>query len=198
MILVILVISLILLVGCGPKSKGKEFTTNKSNDTKVIPKVNKTVVNKTIPKPIQKPVVVKPNEVSCTHNSNCTSGQYCIESKCGLLADQYKSNTTCTKKCNLKVVNLLTSDGESSSVARGKGGYTAASAIEWLVMATPDYCETKEPLVAIKILKRNYGAVFSNEVIMLDVGEKSKVIKHPLMPKIAFTLTVKSVTEACT
>jgi len=91
----------------------------------------------------------------------------------------------------------LTSDGETYNVVKGKGGYTAASALEWTTMLNPSYCKGDEVKIPIKILKRNYGKILGDELILLKVGEKSKVITHPVMDEIKFTLTVQSVDEKC-
>ena len=108
----------------------------------------------------------------------------------------YKT-TDCTKKCNYQKIKISTSDGDNYVFSRGQGSYTAASAIEWTISSGPDYCQGEEIIIPIKILKRNYGKILADEVMVLKVGETSKTITHSMMPEIAFTLRVESVEETC-
>ena len=133
---------------------------------------------------------------NCTHNENCTQGKLCIEGTCQILAELYELQEGCIK-CRIKSVDLTTSDGDSYSLSPGQGSYTAAGALDWTILSSPSYCRGDEVFVPINILKRNYGLVFSDEVILLKEGETSKVIKHPSVKSVAFTLTVKNVEEAC-
>lgn len=132
----------------------------------------------------------------CTHNSNCTSGNLCIEGQCQLLADFYKTDSAC-QKCRLAKIEILTSDGETYLLPPGQGSYTAAGALDWEILSAPQYCQGETPSIPVKILKRNYQNIFSDEIILLKAGQTSPVITHPFVKRIAFTLTVQKVEEAC-
>ncbi len=190
-IIFILILALVLL-GC-QKPSGEYYVPSEIEIPEETPTEPEAI-------PLEKSEVeeAEPEEVdlSCTHNENCTQGKLCIEGKCQVLADFYKTEEGC-KKCNFKDIEILTSDGETYTLSRGRGSYTAAGALDWTILTGPDYCQGEEIIVPVKILKRNYGQIFSDEVIMLNVGETSKVIKHPFVKRIAFTLTVESVNEVC-
>ena len=194
-IFAVLIISLIFLVGC------KQLIPDDSPDKLKALEELKNITEEEPIKETSKPEVEKEVEVAkpvltCTHNSNCTGKEFCIEGQCGLIASLYKTSE-CTKKCNFGKVKITTSDEENYELSRGRGGYTAASALEWTIVSGPDYCQGEKIVVPFKILKRNYGKIFADEVIVLKVGETSKTIGHPLMPEIAFTLRVESVDETC-
>jgi len=192
LILILFVVSLFLLVGC--KQLVPDDSSKKMDAVKELKNITeeKPVEKKVAPKVEVKEM--KPTK--CTHNSNCTGGKYCVEGECKLLAD-FLQKTGCEKNCNYQKIKITTSDGEKYLLSRGQGSYTAASALEWTIRSMPDYCKGETILVPFKILKRNYGKVFADELIVLKVGETSKAIKHPLMPEIAFTLRVESVEESC-
>jgi hypothetical protein len=135
-------------------------------------------------------------DLSCTHNSNCTGGELCIEGKCQVLANFYETDDIC-KKCRLSKIEILTSDGGNYVLSPGQGSYTAAGALDWTIVKGEDYCQGNEVKVPIKILKRNYGEIFSDKLIILKAGETSKVITHPFMKRVAFTLKIVSVEEDC-
>lgn len=137
-----------------------------------------------------------PFNISCTHNENCTPPEFCIEAQCQLLETFYPTNKTCLK-CKISRAEILTSDHETYTLSPGQGSYTAASALEWKLLSPPPYCQGEKPLVPIKLLKRNYGQVFSDELILLKEAQTSKTITHPLAPEVAFTLTIKNIEEVC-
>jgi hypothetical protein len=140
---------------------------------------------------------IEPKEkLVCTHNSNCTSEKMCIESQCQVLEELYLTEN-CLKKCKVSKVKITTSEGVSYELPPGKGDYSAAGALDWTIVSVPEYCQGEEIVVPIKVLKRNYELVYSDEVVMIKEGEKSKVIKHPLMPSIAFVLEITEVVENC-
>ena len=122
----------------------------------------------------------------------------CIEDECSTISKVYDVEGVCTSKCNFNQVHITTSDGDEFELARGKGDYTLAGGIEWLLMSSADYCIKDDPTpVAIKLKKKNYGEVIQEQVIILDVGKTSKVISHPIMTNAAFTLRVDSINEEC-
>lgn len=133
---------------------------------------------------------------TCTFNSNCTQGSFCIDNECKTISSLYQT-TECAKKCNFNNLVIETSDKESYTVARGQGSYTAAGALQWSVMTGPSYCPGSPVVVPISILKKNYGEIYGDEVIILKKGETSQVIKHPLVKRVAFTLKVKEFAETC-
>ena len=161
------------------------------------------------PEPVPVPIEVPVNDVppventsltvpsnTCTFNSNCTQGSYCVEGMCTTISSLYQT-ADCAQKCNFKDVVIETSDEETYTVARGQGDYTAAGALQWLVMSGPSYCKGTPVTVPINILKKNYDTIYADEVIKLKLGETSKVITHPLVKRVAFTLKVKDFKETC-
>ena len=132
----------------------------------------------------------------CEQNSDCAWDELCIDGECGKIAELYVTEG-CTEKCNFNDVVVETSDGQSFTLNRGKGDYTAAGAIEWTLSSGPDYCPGDDIIVPVKIKRKNLGKVVNEEVITVKVGEKSAVVTHPDMKSIKFTFTVKSVNEVC-
>ena len=137
--------------------------------------------------------VIEP--ISCKTNSECSVGLICIDNKCGTIEDLYQTN--CTKKCNFNNVAVLTSDGNTLTLNRGRGDYTAAGAVEWILASGPDYCKTAKTIVPVKLLAKNYGKIINEKYITINAGEKSTVITHPTIKNINFFLTIKSVNETC-
>ena len=96
----------------------------------------------------------------------------------------------CTR-CTVKEVTVTTSDGDTLPLVPGKGGYTGAGAIEWAVEKAPAQCE-EELTVPIKIVKRSYGKIVGEDNIALADGETSKIIDHPTIKTLKFTLRLDS------
>lgn len=153
--------------------------------------------NKTSNQTILKPIISLPiQNHSCTFNSNCSEGEYCIAKTCTPLQAIY--NSTCVNTCTIKEVELTTSDQKSYALAPGKGDYTAAGALEWTIVRAPPFCQDQPSLqVPFKIFKRNYGNVLGDEVILLQEGQTSSVIIHPVMKDLKFTLTLNKITLNC-
>lgn len=197
LILLVLIISLVFIVGCDLEMEGVGDVFEKPvlQNNSITNLTSKVEVKKEETK-----IEIKTEEtksaLKCTHSSNCTEKELCIEGSCQLLASVYKTEG-CTKKCNFQKIKITTGDGEKYELSRGQGSYTAASALEWTISSGPDYCFGEKIIIPIKVLKRNYGKVFADEVVLLNVGVTSKTITHPLMPEIAFTLRVGSVEESC-
>ncbi|MEK6939742.1 MAG: hypothetical protein AABX31_03360 [Nanoarchaeota archaeon] len=103
----------------------------------------------------------------------------------------------CTNKCSITGVKVETSDGESYDLALGQGSYTAAGALEWKLMKTPDYCQGENPLVAVNIIKKTTGKVVGEQVLTLHKGETSEVVTHPTAKSVKFTAMLADVTEKC-
>ncbi len=104
-------------------------------------------------------------KVGCEYNSNCEQGLLCINRECKALASLYK--TDCENKCSVSGVKVETSDGETYDLTLGQGSYTAAGALEWKLMKTPDYCQGEDPLVAVNIIKKTTGKVVGEQVLTL-------------------------------
>ena len=192
---VILLISM-LLISCSFIESNEPV--NNENNSLVEPETNQKPIEKEeVEVSVElKKVDPKPKESFCTHNSNCTSGKMCIEGQCQVLEELYLTED-CLVKCKMSKVKLTTSEGVNYELPPGKGDYSAAGALDWTIVSVPKYCQGEEIVVPIKVLKRNYELVYSDEVVMIKEGEKSKVIKHPLMPSIAFVLEITEVVENC-
>ena len=135
-------------------------------------------------------------ELVCTHNVNCTSGKMCIEGNCQVLEDLYVTED-CLVKCKVSKVKLKSNEGENYELPPGKGDYSAAGALDWTIVSTPKYCQGEKIQVPIKVLKRNYDLVYSDEIVLIKEGQKSKIIKHPLIPSVAFVLEITEIIESC-
>ncbi len=133
----------------------------------------------------------------CNDNNQCPRGEYCVNSKCGTLASLYKGEGDCTKLCSYYAVKVVTSDGETYSIKPKQGSYTAAGALEWKVLEMPQHCKGEAPLAPFNIILKRPGEIVSEQVITLQQGEKSAVLTHPGLPKVAFTLTADTIFETC-
>lgn len=101
----------------------------------------------------------------------------------------------CTK-CTVKELTITTSDGDTLPMVPGKGSYTGAGAIEWAVEKGAPQCE-EEVKVPIKIIKRSYGKIVSEDSLSLVEGETSKIIDHPTIKTLKFTLRVDDLKVQC-
>ncbi|MDP3640248.1 MAG: hypothetical protein Q8R53_03540 [Nanoarchaeota archaeon] len=139
-------------------------------------------------------------EQACVRTEDCSEKLECIDGSCQTLASLYEIDyeNNCPATCTLQSVQLRTSDGEDYSLRRGQGSYTAAGALAWEVMGTPVYCSGETPLVPIKFIKKTTGTVIEAEIVTLHKGETTRIITHPLIPRVQFTITVKDVEEECT
>ncbi|MBT4604200.1 hypothetical protein HOC01_01035 [archaeon] len=142
--------------------------------------------------------VVEEIDLSCSDSSECAWNEHCIESVCGTVATIYDTEGECETKCNFNEVEISTSDGEELTLSRGTGSYTSAGALEWKLLSSADYClgDTATP-VAIELIKKNTGEILEEEVIVLDLGERSEIITHPTISRVSFTLTVDDYVESC-
>jgi hypothetical protein len=141
--------------------------------------------------------------VECSQNSECTSGRMCIDGSCKFLFEVYDTSN-CYSKCNVRRVKLTAKHealnlAENYILPRGRGSYTGAGAIEWILLEGPDYCLIKpeEVTIPIKIIKKFESEILSEEVISLKPGQKSKFITHPSVNLFDFTLTVEEVFHTC-
>ena len=134
----------------------------------------------------------------CTVNADCTDYKQCIDRECGVVSQLYKTDDTCTKKCNFKNIKISSSSGDSYDLNRGQGSYTAAGAVEWKIVGGPNYCQEEKVLVPIQVIKKNTGKIVSKEVLTMHPGETTKVITHPSIKSVSFTLKIDTVDETCT
>lgn len=102
----------------------------------------------------------------------------------------------CAQPCIVKELTISTNDGETLPLVPGKGGYTAAGAIEWVVEKGPAQCGP-EFQVPVKITKRNYGKIVGEDSVTLIKGQTSKIIDHPTIKSLAFTLRLDDVKVQC-
>src|SRR3989338_5624731 len=182
----LLLLSLILLVGCNIK-------ITKNTPAPSVPVTAETTVVETTPPPPPAPVVVQ--NTSCKDNADCTGVLQCIDGSCRTVASLYK--TDCDQKCNYNTVKIITSDGEPFTLNRGNGDYAYAGAVEWKLLSGPDYCPGSNSLVPIAIIKKTTGKILGEEVITIHKGETSKIITHPTIARVRFTVKVDNYTEIC-
>lgn len=133
----------------------------------------------------------------CNDNRECSPGLYCVSNSCSSLDSLYTRQGDCSKLCSYYALKILTSDGESYDLKPKQGSYTAAGALEWKILAMPQYCKGEPAIVPINIIKKKTGEIITEEVIVLHEGENSNVLTHPTIPSVAFTLTVADVFESC-
>ncbi len=134
---------------------------------------------------------------ACSDNAECTSDKLCINGQCSRLSDIYGDEGICPKICEIYAVKISTSDGETYSLKPKTGSYTAVGAIEWKIQDSPFFCKGTRPIVPITIIKKNSRQILSEETITLQKRESSKVITHPDLPSVAFTLTLDDVFFSC-
>jgi len=136
-------------------------------------------------------------EKECTDSSQCESRE-CLDGKCDYLGKMYsKPLDQCSKVCNFYNVDILTSDGELYSLKPREGSYTGAGALDWTILNAPDHCIEESPQVPIKIDRNLPGKTINSEIILLNKGESSKLLTHPSVAGLYFTLTVVNVYEVC-
>ncbi len=176
-----LVITLLILLGCGGS---QSQPTETSSVTEELPEPEEEQVAESLPEP-----------VSCEYSSDCEQGLLCIDKECKTLASLYK--TDCENKCDITGVKVKTSDGEDYNLLLGQGSYTAAGALEWKLLKTPDYCQGENPLVAVNLIKKTTGKLFGEQVFTLHKGDTSEVVTHPKVKSVKFTVTLVDATEEC-
>lgn len=204
-VLIIIILVLVVLFSTGYLSYDyvKEWSYEKLGDalgidkeTEVVPEatLETTEVLPTNDEEVIEEPLEKPN---CETNADCAQGTFCIDDECGTIANLYKTEG-CTEKCNFDSVVIETSDGQTFTLNRGQGDYTAAGALEWTLASGPDYCpESDDIIVPVKIKKKNAGQVLSEQYVTVLVGETSEVVTHPTIKSVQFTFTIKSVDETC-
>lgn len=132
---------------------------------------------------------------TCEYNTDCAENLLCINKECKTLASLYE--TDCEQKCTITSVKVKTSDDEEYDLGLGQGSYTAAGALEWKLLKTPDYCPGSDPLVAIEVIKKTTGKIVGEQVLTLHKGDTSEEITHPTVKRVKFTAQLEEVTESC-
>lgn len=174
----------ILLIACIPQQEsvpGVDQQVQAQNTPDVVP----------LPEVNTLPIAV----TACVTNADCPEGKLCIDQNCTTLNALY--DTSCNNKCQVTAAEIFTSDGETYTLHLGESSYTAAGAIAWKLVHIPEYCPSQNVPLAIEIQKKTTGKIISTEVITLRKGETSTVIKHPSIPRISFTVTLKNIEQRC-
>lgn len=180
----------LFLIGCNEEIIVQEIPE--------VEQVIEEIVQEVEAEPVIEEIVEVEVETGCTTKTECAWNEHCIEGECAQLTTIYDTESVCDSKCNFNQVQITTSDGDEFELARGKGDYTLAGAIEWQLMSGADYCLGDDSTtVAIKLKKKNYGEIIEEQVILVNQGEISQIISHPIMTTAAFTLTVNSINEEC-
>ncbi|MFH1829065.1 MAG: hypothetical protein ABH824_07440 [Nanoarchaeota archaeon] len=134
---------------------------------------------------------------ACTSNYQCSSDNYCINGHCRTLSSLYEGKGDCSKLCDIYALKISTSDGETYNLKPKKGSYTAVGALEWKILQMPSHCKGELPIVPINIITKETGKIINEEVVALKQGEKSKVLTHPNLPSVAFTLKADRIFYSC-
>lgn len=147
------------------------------------------------PEPLPVPEPVPEINLSCSVNADCEQGTSCINGQCRSITSLY--NTDCDNKCTFTELTFSTSDGDTYTLKEGQGSYTAAGAVEWKVATVPDFCPDENVVVPLRIIKKNYGKILSEEVVTLAEGQTSGTITHPAISSIKFTVKADRVGKEC-
>src|SRR3989344_1660258 len=177
----VLVLFALFLVGC------EQAQLQKAESVPVTETLPGSDLPETAPLEVEK--------IGCEYNTDCQEGLLCINKECNTLASLYK--TDCEQKCSITGVKVKTSDGEEYDLVLGQGSYTAAGALEWKLIKTPQYCEGGNPLVAVNIIKKTTGKVVGEQILTLHQGDISEVVTHPTVKSVKFMATLVDVTESC-
>ncbi|MBR9682941.1 hypothetical protein GOV03_00170 [Candidatus Woesearchaeota archaeon] len=89
----------------------------------------------------------------CHDHRDCAAGEVCIDSKCNVLSNLYRTDCPKQDKCNINQIEIFTSDNEMYTLHAKKGSYTAAGALAWTIRPVPNYCQGEEIVVPIEIEK---------------------------------------------
>lgn len=181
-----LLMLIVLLIGCGSSSNAPSSPTEEETGGEMVP-------NDSLP--VAEPAPVETAPKSCAYTSDCDQRLQCIDGVCGTIFNLYSTN--CQNKCNFKEVVVRTNDGESYTLSRGQGSYSYAGAVEWKIMTGPDYCPNGDTVVPLAIIKKTTGTILDEQVLTLHKGETSKIVTHPTIPRVAFTVTVQDLKEVC-
>jgi hypothetical protein len=198
-LVVLISVSLLLLASCGTEDdsgfiKGLFTQDNAASVENDAIEVESELVEVVI----EEEEIIEEESKSCEVSSECEWNEYCIDGSCGLISDIYDTDGDCESKCNFDNVQISTSDGEELTLSRGKGSYTSAGALEWKLLSSANYCQGEDATpVAIELIMKNLGKILEKKVIILEVGEESKTLRHPELDSVEFQLAVDSYDEIC-
>ncbi|MBI2667038.1 hypothetical protein HYX13_05485 [Candidatus Woesearchaeota archaeon] len=138
----------------------------------------------------------------CTFTADCPAGKECINSFCMTLEDISNIqnaivSSSCKKSCQVQKIHLKTSDGEEYTLAPGQGSYSYAGALEWKILSLSSHCQEINALIPFKFISKNTGKIIGEEIVTVAVGQKSKIVTHPTIKRVAFTVEVIDVEEKC-
>ena len=191
-IILISLVALVLLLSCSPSISTQEVVMVDSSSEPVLIEVPAPDV--IIEEPIAE-IQTAPINLSCTLTIDCEEGKQCINGQCGTIGQLYQ--TDCEQKCNFEEVIVSTSDGDTYTLGKGQGSYTAAGVLEWKLISVPNYCPLEKVIVPIRIIAKNYSKIVGEYALTLQEGETSERIIHPAIPSVEFTVTVDKVKEKC-
>ncbi|MBS3127115.1 hypothetical protein J4228_03035 [Candidatus Woesearchaeota archaeon] len=196
LLVTILLFTVMFLVGCKQLQQQFQKKTTEVNES-VLPEESLIKEEGTAQPITEEPLknVNKKINIPCNTTADCEQGQFCIDQKCGTIADLYK--TDCATLCNYKDIKVVTSDGETYTLHRGEGSYTAAGALAWTLLSGPNYCPGNAAIIPIQLEKVSDGKILESNVLTLNVGQTSPQITHPTVKRVKFTLKIDSVNETC-
>lgn len=199
--MIFIIILSLFLVACTPETRNlaesslqqaKELATEKLQQQNLP---NETVQEEIVAN-VTEEVIVPEVKKGCVNDDECDAGKLCIDGKCGTIDEIYKTEG-CEVKCNFNDIVVKTSDGLEFEIKRGRGEYSYAGALEWVIASGPDYCQGEEIIVPVKLLKKNYGKILNTQYVTVKVGEESPLVTHPVIEDVQFHFTIESVEETC-
>ena len=191
-IIIFLLLTAVLIFGCAKSIPVQEtVVVEPSQELSAEPEVSAQVPASEIIIEETTPLV----NLSCTLTTDCEDGKQCIDGECGTVAQLFK--TDCERKCNFEEVIISTSDGDTYTLSKGQGSYTAAGALEWKLLLVPHYCPMEKVIVPLRIIAKNYSKIVGEYALTLREGETSGQIIHPAIPSVEFTVTLDKVKEEC-
>ncbi|MBU0470472.1 MAG: hypothetical protein KJ598_00370 [Nanoarchaeota archaeon] len=134
---------------------------------------------------------------ACTDNKQCPQGEYCINDYCTALSSLYQGTGDCSKQCEIYAIEMTTSDKETYNIKPKGGSYTSAGALEWKTLKMPIHCKGEQPIVPINIIQKKTGEIINERVITLKQGETSKILTHPSIPSVQFSLKANRIYYSC-
>ena len=203
---IILIALSILLSSCQLFTSGFPLSQPTAKQQPALPSsVPPSVAEEKNVVPPQAPEISPDQELQkeqCAFTADCAVGKECINNLCGTLDDVWNTTNTavsslCEKRCQLQKVHIKTSDGEEYTLASGQGSYSYAGALEWKILSPPPRCQALNAVIPFKFISKNTGKILGEEVVAVPMGEESKVVKHPIIARVAFTVKVESVEEKC-
>src|SRR3989344_3454929 len=126
----------------------------------------------------------------CASNADCPTGQACVDSVCGTFqeASQQVTLSSCTTNADC---------GEQVCI---NGACGKIETINYQLKACTAPFKKKrvgQAKVPVLVTRRQYGKVLNEEYVTLVEDVPSKVLKHPSVTTLAFTLTADVIDEEC-